>query len=55
MTLREQVLAFIPWNEQEERDKQELLAWLDSGIDIYSRRCNAAHLTASAWVVSPDR
>ena len=55
MTLRDQILSYLPWNEQEERDKQELLTWLDSGIDIYSRRCNAAHLTASAWVVSPDR
>lgn len=55
MNLREQIAAFTPWNEQEQRDKQELLAWLDSGTDIYTRRCNAAHLTASAWVVSPDR
>ena len=55
MTLRDQILSYLPWNEQEERDKQELLTWLDSGIDINSRRCNAAHLTASAWVVSPDR
>lgn len=55
MNLREQIAAFTPWNEQEQRDKQELLAWLDSGTDIYTRRCGAAHLTASAWVVSPDR
>lgn len=55
MNLREQIAAFTPWNEQEQRDKQELLAWLDSGADIYTRRCGAAHLTASAWVVSPDR
>lgn len=55
MNLRDQILTFVPQNQQEQRDKQELLAWLDSGIDIYSRRCNAAHLTASAWVVSPDR
>ena len=55
MTLKEQVLAFVPQNEQEETDRLALLAWLDSGIDIYTRRCNAAHLTASGWVVSPDR
>ena len=55
MNLRDQILAFVPQNQQEQRDRQALLAWLDSGIDIYSRQCNAAHLTASAWVVSPDR
>ena len=55
MSLRQEIEAFRPGNEQEEKDRQELLNWLDSGVDIYSRRCGAAHLTASAWVVSPDR
>lgn len=55
MSLRDQILAFVPQNQQEQRDRQELLAWLDSGIDLYTRSCSAAHLTASAWVVSPDR
>ena len=55
MTLQEQIIAFVPQNEQEQRDKEELLKWLQSGVDIYSRECCAAHLTASGWVVSPDR
>ena len=55
MTLKEEILAFVPQNEQEETDRLALLAWLNSGIDIYSRQCNVAHLTASGWVVSPDR
>ena len=49
MKLRQQIETFLPQNEQEEKDKQELLRWLDSGVDIYSRRCNTAHLTASAY------
>lgn len=55
MSLRQQIEAFRPGNEQEETDRQALLRWLDSGVDIYSRSCDAGHLTASAWVVSPDR
>ena len=55
MSLRSDILAFVPANAQEQRDRRELLKWLDSGVDIYSRSCNAAHLTASGWVVSPDR
>ena len=55
MSLRDDILAFVPQNEQEQMDKGELLKWLDSGVDIFSRSCNAAHLTASGWVVSPDR
>ena len=44
-----------PWNEQEERDRAELLRRLKSGEELYSRENLSAHLTASAWVVSPDR
>lgn len=55
MSLYDQILAFVPGNQQEERDKEALLKWLDSGVDIYTRCCDAAHLTASGWVVSPDR
>lgn len=55
MELWEQIACYCPVNAQEEKDKQQLLAWLSSGIDLYSRDCAAAHLTASAWVVSPDR
>lgn len=55
MSLRQEIAAFCPQNEQEETDKQALLQWLDSGVDVYTRQCTAAHLTASAWVVSPDR
>ena len=55
MSLQQELEAFLPQNEQEARDKQLLLRWLRSGVDIYSRSCEVAHLTASAWVVSPDR
>lgn len=53
--LRAQVEAFVPVNEQEERDKNLLLRWIDSGADILTRENEVAHLTASAWVMSPDR
>ena len=53
--LKKQVEAYEPFNEQEERDKKLLLDWLESGKDILTRENEVAHLTASAWVVSPDR
>ena len=55
MELAEQIAAYTPWNEQEARDKALLLSFLESSQDIYTRDNAAAHLTASAWVVSPDR
>lgn len=46
--------AFRPWNEQEERDLEVLLRLLEAGQAPYGRE-DPAHLTASAWVVSPAR
>ena len=53
--LRKQIEAFEPYNPQEETDRQLLLQWLDWDGDILSRDNLTAHLTASAWVVSPDK
>ena len=53
--LRRQVEAYIPSNEQEEQDRALLLRWIDSGADILTRENQVAHLTVSAWVMSPDR
>ena len=55
MTLVEALKQYRPWNEQEERDRAELLRRLQSGENLYTRNNVAGHLTASAWVVSPDR
>ena len=55
MELLEALEHCRPWNEQEEQDLAELLRRLRSGEELYSRDNAAAHLTASAWVVSPDR
>ena len=55
MDIIKELKAFQPWNEQEERDVQEILRRLESGEELYTRDNRAAHLTASAWVVSPDR
>ena len=55
VTLLEELEQYRPWNEQEARDRAELVRRLQSGEDLYTRDNGAGHLTASAWVVSPDR
>ena len=50
-----QIEHYIPFNEQEARDKAQILAFLRSGAELITRENPVAHLTASAWVVSPDR
>ena len=54
--LIDEIRAYVPFNEQEEKDKAEILRRLETGgEEIYTRKDRAAHMTASAWVVSPDR
>ena len=53
--LYNQILAYTPVNEQEETDQKTFLAFLAGARDVSTRENQVAHLTASAWVVSPDR
>ena len=53
--LTEQIKNYIPFNEQEERDKVLILQWLEKNENAFSRENTVAHMTASAWVVNKDR
>lgn len=53
--LLKQIEAYKPCNEQEEKDRELLIQWIRSGRNIVTRANETAHLTVSAWVVSPDR
>ena len=55
MNLKEKIERYVPYNEQEEADKQELLRILQLNENYFIRENLAAHFTASGWVVSPDR
>lgn len=55
MDLLEQIQQYSPVCEQEGSDKTQMLQWINSGADILTRNNGVAHLTASSWVVSPDR
>ena len=55
MTLMEQLSAYIPYNEQEARDRALLLECLRREPDVMTRQNPLAHFTASAWIVNPAR
>ena len=52
MSLKEDLLAYQPFNEQEEKDREVMLALLDTQPDIFERKNRVAHFTASAWLVN---
>lgn len=55
LELIKQLQAFRPFNEQEAKDKEVLLGLLMTQPDIFLRSNQAMHMSASAWVVNPER
>jgi len=55
MGIREDIKNYSPCCEQEERDKELILAFLDKNENAFSRDNLTAHMTASAWVVNAGR
>ncbi len=53
MSLYEDIKNYVPFNEQEERDREEILRRMETE-DVFTRENCGAHLTASAWVVDPS-
>ena len=55
MSMYDEIARYQPFNEQEMRDKQEILRFLERNDDAFLRQNRIAHMTASAWVVNPGR
>lgn len=55
MKLKEQIEKYIPYNEQEENDKQIMLKYINTFEDVLTRNNEFGHFTASAWVVNKEK
>ena len=55
MDLREKIEKYKPYNEQEEKDKNTILKYMDTFEDTLTRNNEFGHFTASAWVVNKER
>ena len=55
MKTEQSIRSYIPFNEQEERDREVILDFLEKHPDAYERSNELAHFTASAWIVNPAR
>lgn len=55
MSIIDEIREYIPGCPQEERDRAFMLDYLARHEDAFDRSSGEAHMTASAWVVSPDR
>lgn len=55
LKLKEQIEKYIPYNEQEESDKELMLEYIDKFEDVLTRKNKMCHFTASNWIVNKDR
>ena len=55
MELRNKIEEYIPYNEQEEKDRKLMLNWIDCFDDVLTRENEFGHFTASAWIVNKKR
>ena len=55
MNYIEMIKNFIPYNEQEERDKELMLKYIDTFSDVLTRNNEMCHFTASNWIVNKDK
>lgn len=53
--IREDIQKYCPCCEQEQRDKEIILDFIDNNEDAFLRSNAQAHMTASAWVVNSER
>ena len=55
MNLKEQIERYKPYNEQEEKDKQMMLKYINTFNDVLTRNNEFGHFTASSWAVNKEK
>lgn len=55
MKLADAIKHYEPVNEQEVRDKEVMLAFMEKNPDCFSRENLIAHFTVSTWTVNKER
>lgn len=53
--LLEEIKNYIPANEQEQRDKEQMLNFMQANENCLSRENTVAHFTTSIWTVNKER
>ena len=55
MGIKEQIEKYNPYNEQEQKDKEIMLKYINTFDDVLTRKNEVGHFTASAWVVNKEK
>jgi len=55
MNLKEKIENYIPYDEQEERDKEQYLNFIDKFDDVLTRNNVFGHFSVSAFIINKER
>lgn len=55
MNLKEKIKNYVPFNEQEKKDKDYFIKWMGNFKDVLTRDNEFVHYSASAFVVNKDK
>lgn len=55
MTLKDCITKYQPFNEQEEKEKDVMLQYMDTFDNLFLRDNEFVHWTASSWIVNKER
>ncbi|MDO5521156.1 MAG: NUDIX hydrolase [bacterium] len=55
MDILQQIKDFTPWNEQEAKEKELILSYMEQYENVFERENEMAHMTASCWLVNKER
>ena len=55
MKIEEQIKQYIPYNEQEEKDKQVIISCIENFKDIYTRENIVCHFAPTAFCVNKEK
>ena len=55
MNIFEAIERYQPYNEQEQRDRELLLSLNQEEKDVFTRKNQWMHFTASSWIMNKER
>lgn len=55
MNLKKEIENYVPFNEQEEKDKKQFLKFINTFDDVLTRKNTFGHFSSSAFVVNKER
>ncbi len=53
--LKNEIEKYVPYNEQEAKDKSVMLKYIDCFDDVLTRKNEFGHFTASSWVLNKEK